>query len=544
MNSFMRSVISAASATVLIATAPFSFAAASAPGVSTSPAAPSMISGLASGLSDLSEIVEDIEYKEQVGYADMLDFDADPDLHLAGEDDPAPEDDPSSGTGTLDGNTPSRSGDASDGDTLSQDDSQEENNDPDGDQPSSDGSSSDNDGNTSGNDGDDTNTGDKENPGEPEADGDRAETEDGSTSDSNMPAEDGNSSENDGKASGNTPAADGSEDTADDTPSGETPVPDKAPNPEDDPQSPVYDWPGVKDSNTSEVFFLVNGNGKRFEFRKLAKQKMYGYDTFQGACAYGKYSYHVLFNRKNQKCRIIKVKIATNKVVKISKPLALDHGNDMTYDSTRKRLAVIHYGAHPRRISTVDPKTLKVTSYTDIKTPTRRLPGASTKFSKSIAGVTGIGYDKEHDEYIASIKGARHYVVMDENFELKSVIKVPKNDPYMRQGMTVMNGFIIRAFSADKKPYNQNILYVYDLAGNFIKTVKLGQGYEIESIYMNGDTMYASTYTSYYKKVTKKVKRLVSVRKKNGKVVKKKKKLKVTVYSLRRDNNIIRIAEY
>lgn len=318
---------------------------------------------------------------------------------------------------------------------------------------------------------------------------------------------------------------------------------DAEPSEEDDPESPINNWPGIKESNTSEVAFLRNDKGNKFEYRKLAKQKMFGYDTFQGTCAYGKYSYHILYNRIKEKCKIIKVSLKTNKVVKISKALALDHGNDMTYDPVRKRLVVVHYGSHVRRISCVDPKTLKIISYTDIETPKKRLPGASTAFSKSISGVTGIAYDESRDEFIASIKGARHYLVLNSDFEPQSVIKVPKNDPYVKQGMTVIDGYIIRAFSAYNKTYNQNILYVYDYNGNFVKTVKLGSGYEIESLYFSGDKLYASTYTSYFKKITKTVKKKVKVVK-NGKVKKVKKKLKVTKYVLRRDNNVINIAEY
>ena len=304
----------------------------------------------------------------------------------------------------------------------------------------------------------------------------------------------------------------------------------------DDPQNPVYDWFGVQGNNTASISFLKNKKGKLYEYRKLAGQKMYGYDTFQGACSHGKYSWHILFNRKNNKCRVIKVNMSTHKVVKVSQILPLDHGNDMTYDEKRKQLVVVHYEPHPRRLSVIDPDTLKVKKVKNIKTPTERVSGASTKFSKSIKGVTGIGYDSQNDEYIVSIMGTRHYMALDaSDFKILRVIKVPDLPPYVRQGMTVKNGFIIRAYSPYNKKYNQNILYVYDSAGNFIKTAKLGAGYEIESVYFDGDKMFASTYRSYLKKKTKKVKVIV-----NG----KKKKVKKAYYVLRRDNNVIRIKKY
>ena len=302
-------------------------------------------------------------------------------------------------------------------------------------------------------------------------------------------------------------------------------------NPED-PQNPMYDWFGVQKSNTASISFLKNKKGTLYEYRKLSKQKMYGYDTFQGACSHGKYSWHVLFNRKNNKCRVIKVNMSTHKVVKVSAVLPLDHGNDLTYDEQRDQLVVVHYEPHPMRLSVIDPDTLKVTKVKNLKTPTDRVSGASTSFSKSIKGVTGIGYDSQNDEYIVSIMGTRHYMALDaSNFKILRVIKVPDLPPYVRQGMTVKDGFIIRAHSGYNKKYNQNILYVYDSAGNFIKTAKLGTGYEIESIFFDDTKMYASTYRSYLKKKTKAVKV-------------KGKKVKKAYYVLRRDNNIIRIKKY
>ncbi len=302
----------------------------------------------------------------------------------------------------------------------------------------------------------------------------------------------------------------------------------------DDPQNPVYDWFGVQGNNKGTISFLKSKKGKLYEYRSLSKQKVYGYDTFQGACAHGMYSWHILFNRRNNKCRVIKVSMKTHKVVKVSKVIKLDHGNDMTYDETRDWLLVIHYEPHPKRVTIIDPVTLKVLKVKNLKTPSAKLPGASEKFCKSIKGVTGIGYDAENDEYIMAIMGTRHYLAVDaKTFKITRIIKVPAMAPYVRQGMTVKDGFIIRTYSAYNKKYNQNVLYIYDMAGNLVKTCRLGTGYEIESPFFNGDEMYAGTYRSYLKKKTKKVK-----------VKGKKKKVKKSYYALQRDDNIISIKNY
>ncbi len=314
----------------------------------------------------------------------------------------------------------------------------------------------------------------------------------------------------------------------------------------EDPQNPVYDWFGTPGDNTGKISFLKNKKKKRYEYRSLAKQKVYGYDTFQGACSHGEFSWHVLFNRRNNRSRVIKVSMKTHKVVKVSKILALDHGNDLTYDEKRNLLVVIHYEKKPMRLTLLDPNTLKVKKVKNVKKLTAKVPGASKSFCKAIKGMTGIGYDADNDEYIVSIMGSDHYMALDaETFKILRVIKIsntPKSiKKYVRQGMTVRNGFIIRAYSGSFKyrGYNQNILFVFDSTGNFIKTCKLGTGYEIESVFFDGDKMFASTYRAYLKKKYKKVK--ITVRK-NGK--KKKKKVKRAYYVLKRDNNIIRIKKY
>ena len=303
---------------------------------------------------------------------------------------------------------------------------------------------------------------------------------------------------------------------------------------EDDPESPLNNWFGVNESNTATVKF-IRKKGKRLEYRSLSGQKMFGFDTFQGACSSGKYNFYVLYDRVRQKCRIIKVKVKTLKVVKVSKALPLDHGNDLTYDSKRKKLICIHYGKRPRMISVISARTLKLLRQVTVPKPNVNIPGASDNFIRSIKGYTGIGYDKEHDEFIVSIQGARHYMALSSKFVPLRVIKVPELDPYMRQGMTVKGGFIIRSLSPYNKVYNQNILQVFDMAGNFVKTVKLGRGYEIESIYFIGRKLYANTYRSYWKSKYKTVKKLI-----NGKT----KKVKAKYYVMRRDNNLLRIMHY
>ena len=104
---------------------------------------------------------------------------------------------------------------------------------------------------------------------------------------------------------------------------------------------------------------------KKLELRRAAKQKVPGFDTVQGACYAKGYVYYLLENRNvsysRGRCKIVKMKLSKKKVVRVSAPLKLSHGNDITFDTKRNRIVVAHSTPNPKQISVVDPKTLKVT---------------------------------------------------------------------------------------------------------------------------------------------------------------------------------------
>ena len=84
---------------------------------------------------------------------------------------------------------------------------------------------------------------------------------------------------------------------------------------------------------------LLEKNGRFFDYRTEAGQVLYGYDTLQGACANNGYAYLTLYNRTVEKCKIVKVHLASLTVIKVSKALPIYHGNNLTYN-TRKNLIV------------------------------------------------------------------------------------------------------------------------------------------------------------------------------------------------------------
>ena len=70
-------------------------------------------------------------------------------------------------------------------------------------------------------------------------------------------------------------------------------------------------------------------------------------------------------------------------VIKVSGPLDLDHGNDMTYNTDRKRLVVLHSTGKGKRLSVIRTDTLKVESVKDVKISSV-LEGATTDEAKAI----------------------------------------------------------------------------------------------------------------------------------------------------------------
>lgn len=83
----------------------------------------------------------------------------------------------------------------------------------------------------------------------------------------------------------------------------------------------------VSGSSQKASLTLLKKNGAAFDFRKAAKQKLYRYDTLQGACADDGIAYLTLYNRNVEKCKIVKVDLDTLKVIKVSKPLPVYHAD-------------------------------------------------------------------------------------------------------------------------------------------------------------------------------------------------------------------------
>lgn len=270
-----------------------------------------------------------------------------------------------------------------------------------------------------------------------------------------------------------------------------------------------------------------------FEIRSFAKQKMNQYDTLQGSCTDGTYAYYLLYNRKAVKCKVVKVKRSSLKVVKVSGPLDVAHGNDMTYNPHKKQLVIVHStGEDPKRLTTVHPGTLKITGSRHIKIP-NKLSGGSTADAKGATAFSGIAYSSGRRQYAVLLSRSYNFVVLDANMDPIRYVKVSKKNNYTVQGIDATDDYILVAQSPKTKSQKYNIITVYNWDGKYISKINVKKGYEIESIYHVGSKYYAGFYRSYYKTYYKKVTKKIKVK---GKV--KKKKVRVKYRKYQRDNYV------
>lgn len=291
----------------------------------------------------------------------------------------------------------------------------------------------------------------------------------------------------------------------------------------------------VKNTRTTKATSLTKKK-KKFEIRTWAKQKMYQYDTLQGSCTDGKYDYYLLYNRRVNNCKLVKVKRSGLKVTRVSGILHVAHGNDMTYDKHRKRLVIVHStGVDPKRLTSVDPKTLKVIESKHVQIP-KKLAGGSKADAAGATAFNGVAYSSGRKQYVVLLSHNYNFVVLDSNLDPVRYIKVSKKNNYLPQGIDATDDYIMLAQSPKSSGQKYNIITVYDWDGNYISKINVKKGYEIESIYHVGSKYYAGFYCSYYKTYYKNVEKTVVI---DGK--EKKKKVKEKYRRLQRDNYVYRI---
>jgi len=292
-----------------------------------------------------------------------------------------------------------------------------------------------------------------------------------------------------------------------------------------------------KDKNTEEAVYKYRTVTAAFELKRASGVSERGYRANQGGGCDGTYSYNALCKKGSKTyAKIIKTRLSDMKVVKVSKDLKLNHANDITYDPVNKRVVVTHNDVKRKRVTFVNPNTLKSMGYKDIKIPTT-LKGATKAQMAAIKGFASVTYmtgGKYKGNYIGVISGNHNFLVLDKYFKPIEYITVNKKingSQVYYQGADNMGDKLYIAVYPKKKS-RRDFIVAYDMDGNFLGKVNLIKGYETENIFHVGNTQYMTLYRPVTKVwyTPKVVKKKVKLTKKERKLAKPNKKGKKPKY--------------
>lgn len=196
-----------------------------------------------------------------------------------------------------------------------------------------------------------------------------------------------------------------------------------------------------------------------------------GFNASQGAATDGKYVYIVVKRNDggHETDKIVKIDPATWEVVKVSEVLELDHANDMTYDTSRSQLAVVHMV--DGLISFIDTETLTVKE-------TVRHPFHTSSLE----------FIEETGQYL--LRAGNGYFYTDKNLVSLSEHAVngypADHDKYTGQGMYADSSYLYIPRSPTAG-LPDNIIIVCDAEGKYLTTVRLATKMESETIFtLNG----------------------------------------------------------
>ena len=246
---------------------------------------------------------------------------------------------------------------------------------------------------------------------------------------------------------------------------------------------------------------LIKSGKERWDVRKAAGQKTWGYDTIQGACAYGGYAYMALYNRDVERIKIVKVNLKTMKVVKISKPVDSHcHGNTLTYNPKTNRIIAVCGKGGKKKAVFVNADTLK-------QTGTRTFSISDSFIGEEYKGIAGLAYNKNENRYIVKIRSYTNKIISySSDFKTKKRIKITKNESeLLPQGLYTEGGYMydVQSFKNSRK---YNMITIRTLGGTFVGKMKVrsgtsGQLYELENLFYDetADTWYVSFYRANVK---------------------------------------------
>lgn len=200
------------------------------------------------------------------------------------------------------------------------------------------------------------------------------------------------------------------------------------------------------------------------------------YRFAQGGACDGEYIYLTYIT--NDVGVIKKVRMSDWKLVKTSEPFATHHGNDMTYDSKRGLLVLVHMAEN--RISFISPETLTVTE-------SRVLPYSSY----------AIAYNAKTDSYVIASGG--WFKFTDSEFNVKHEAAI-MDFGFIGQGLDADDDFLYLPQSWPSTAKERtNIIQIYDWNGNHLRNVTVYSAMESETVFHSGDDFYIYFNDSSYR---------------------------------------------
>ena len=259
----------------------------------------------------------------------------------------------------------------------------------------------------------------------------------------------------------------------------------------------VSRWKAPRGKKTAKLTLRLYKGGPMFNLTERAGQKLYQYDTLQGACANRGYGYFILYNRKVTRCKIVKVRLKDMEVIKVSGVLDVCHGNDMTYNTRKNYIVVANSDPKAKRLSVVDPNTLKIKFHKTISMK-KSVSGMSKKQRKKFKGVGAIAYNEKHNCYVCRTRKDNCILLLDANFKPYKRIKQKSRLNLLYQGMDSYQDCIMigQSFKGKKK---YNAITVYNMKGKYLAryTIPKGAGLELETVFHDGTRFYTCFYRCY-----------------------------------------------
>lgn len=258
-------------------------------------------------------------------------------------------------------------------------------------------------------------------------------------------------------------------------------------------------WVRPKGNKGLSLTLCRNSDGSYFNLMKQAGQRLYEYDTLQGATAGKGYGYFTLYNRNNNHVKIVKVKLSEMSVVKVSAALHINHANEITYNGRSNIIVVANSTPVPKRISVIDANTLTIKYHTTITMP-RKVKGMSKRQRRKFKGIGAIAYNEQRNCYICRMRKTHDFLFLDANFKpFKRVKAKSKLKKLLYQGLDSYNDCIMvcQSFKGKKK---YDAVTVYNMKGKKIARFTMGAGspmLELQTVFHDGNQFYAGFYCNY-----------------------------------------------